>query len=122
MGDMIRARDLEPLSTASWKPDDAYGIRLNELLTIVQRLEAQYEAAPVVQATDSVRVKVSAEKAASDARWPTDEEQPATCPNCGISWESTDLRRHPTKLLPWWRCSDCSAEWNEVERKAVSDA
>jgi hypothetical protein len=53
-------------------------------------------------------------------RWPTDGETPATCPVCGIEWDSTDLRRHPRKPLPWWRCSDCGAEWNEIDRKAAA--
>jgi len=50
-------------------------------------------------------------------RWPTDEERPATCPVCGIGWDSTDLRRHPDKPLPWWRCSDCGCAWHETIRK-----
>lgn len=42
---------------------------------------------------------------------------PTTCPICGIGWESTDLRRHPDGPLPWWRCSDCGAEWSEWHRQ-----
>lgn len=61
------------------------------------------------------------EAAEPPARWPTAEETPATCPGCGIGWDSTDLRRHPTKPLPWWRCSECSAEWNEIIRKHATN-
>lgn len=53
----------------------------------------------------------------NEPRWPTDEETPTTCPVCGTNWESTDLRRHPSRPLPWWRCSDCGAEWHEIIRK-----
>jgi len=67
------------------------------------------------------RLALAAGAAAGEPdRWPTDEERPVSCPVCGIGWESTDLRRHPTRLLPWWRCSDCSAEWNETIRKATA--
>lgn len=53
-----------------------------------------------------------------DDRWPTAEETPATCPGCGIGWDSDDLRRPRGRPLPWWRCSECGAEWDELVRKA----
>jgi hypothetical protein len=50
------------------------------------------------------------------------DDRPVWCPICFVHADAGDLRRHPTRPGPWWRCSDCGAEWSEWVRRYAEDA